>query len=275
MWKNTPPVVKNLLLLNFLFYLASLFAYFVFHIDLTEYLGLYFFKSAHFHPSGYVTYMFMHAFVSSGGGIEIWHILFNMFALWMFGRILEQVWGPKRFFTYYILTGLGAAVTHTFVQWWQYSQLSEAALNFANNATPEQFELFVKHYLPAVYSQVFDFIAQWGDAPANPAYITQAQAYVDQIVQMQADIPVIGASGAVFGILLAFGVMFPNTKLMLLIPPIPMKAKWFVLLYGIMELYMGVSARSGDNVAHFAHLGGMLFGAILLWIWKVKQTDQF
>lgn len=275
MLKNTPPVVKNLLLLNLIFYAVSLVAYYMFHVDLTEYLGLYFFKSEHFHPSGYVTYMFMHAFVSPSGGIEIWHILFNMFALWMFGRILEQVWGPKKFFLYYILTGLGAAVTHTFVQWLQYSNLHEAALTFANSPSPEQFELFVKHYFPAAYTQLFDFITQWGDIPNNPQFIAQAQEYVNQIEQMQVNIPVIGASGAVFGILLAFGYLFPNAKLMMLIPPIPIKAKYFVLMYGVLELFMGVSARAGDNVAHFAHLGGMLFGIILLVVWKTKPMDNF
>jgi membrane associated rhomboid family serine protease len=275
MLKNTPPVVKNLLLLNIIVYATSIAFYYIMKIDLTDYLGLFFFKSEFFHPYQYVSYMFMHSYVNPNGGIEIFHILFNMFALWMFGRILEQAWGPTRFFVFYIITGLGAAITHTFVLWWQYQNMHEAALLFANSPSPEQFELFVKHYFPAIYTQLFDFIAQWNNAPTNAEFIQQASMYVEQMEKIQLNIPVIGASGAVFGILLAFGMMFPNAKLMLLFPPIPIKAKYFVILYGGIELFMGISNSSSDNVAHFAHLGGMIFGFILLMIWRVKPMDRF
>ncbi|MCK5535445.1 MAG: rhomboid family intramembrane serine protease [Bacteroidales bacterium] len=275
MLKTIPPVVKNLLLINVVVYVLSIVLSYTTQIDLADYLGLYFFKSEFFQPYQYVSYMFMHAYINPNGSIVLFHILFNMFALWMFGRVLEQVWGPKKFFMFYIITGLGAAVTHTFVQWWQYQNMHEAALIFANSPSPEQFEIFVKEYFPAIYKQLFDFIAQWTQSPSHPEFMQQATIYVQQLEQLQVNVPVVGASGAVFGILLAFGMMFPNTKLMLLFPPIPLKAKYFVLIYGALELFLGISGGTGDNVAHFAHLGGMVFGFILLMIWRVRPTDQY
>jgi membrane associated rhomboid family serine protease len=274
MFGNIPPVVKNLLILNIGVFALSLVLYYSINLDLTDYLGLFFFKSEYFRPYEYVTYMFMHSFVSPSGGIEIFHLLFNMFALYMFGRILEQAWGPTRFFVYYIITGLGAAITHTFVLWIQYSEMHQALLLFQNNPNPESFELFVKGYLPQSYKHLFEFIDQWTKMPNSTQFIEQANVYADQIFNLHLNVPVVGASGAVFGILLAFGMMFPNARLMLLFPPIPLKAKYFVIIFGAMELFFGISGAQ-DNVAHFAHLGGMLFGIIVLLIWRVKPTDHF
>lgn len=205
------------------------------------------------------------------GGIA--HIFFNMFALWMFGRVLEGVWGSRRFLIYYFVTGLGALVLHTSVNYLEISHIQNAITAFSNTPSPDLLDKFVKSNLPNASAQVQDFINTWYDNPTNSAYANEGLNLMNRILQMKMDIPTIGASGAVFGVLMAFGVLFPNTQLMLLFPPIPIKAKYFVIGYGLIELYLGFS-RSGGNVAHFAHLGGMLFGYILLKYWN-KNSRNF
>lgn len=231
---DLPPVVKNLIILNAIMLGLMYILKAVWGTDLNSILGLYYPKSDSFRSYQVVTHMFMH------GGF--FHLLFNMFALYMFGGILEQVWGPKRFFIYYVVTGLGAAFTHEFVQGLQYHK-ALAALS------PEQ--------LQYVYDSGSEIIRQ-GKNFGDPL-----MAKLNLIL----NIPTVGASGAVFGVLLAFGVLFPNTQLMLLIPPIPIKAKYFVLIYGAIELYLAVTAP-GSNIAHAAHLGGMIFGYLLIRIWR-------
>jgi membrane associated rhomboid family serine protease len=236
---NLPPVVKNLIFINILMLLVTFAAEKVFGIDLNGILGLYFPKSDHFMPLQIVTHMFMH-----GGFL---HILMNMYALFIFGPVLENVWGPKRFFIYYIVCGLGAAFTHEAVNAFQYTHL-------AQTLGPDQ--------LQAVLSQ-------------GSAYWKQGSLFDDpsmQKLQILLNVPTVGASGAIFGVLLAFGVLFPNTQLMLLFPPIPIKAKYFVMGYGAFELYYAIT-QPGSNIAHAAHLGGMLFGYFLIRYWR-KTTNS-
>lgn len=208
-----PTVVKNLLIINVLFFLATMAADVVLRIDLKDYLGLHYIGASDFQPYQLVTYMFMHG--------DFGHLFFNMFALWMFGNTLENIWGPNRFLLFYFACGIGAGLVQELVQYIQY-------------ATTLQ-----------------------GYANVNMGGLSQ---YLNLLTT-------VGASGAVYGILLAFGMMFPNSTLYIYFA-IPIKAKWFVLIYGIIELFAGFSAV--DNVAHFAHLGGMLFGLILILYWKKK-----
>lgn len=203
-----PPVVKHLLIINALFFLADI-SFSTLGIDLNKWLGLHYVTGRDFHIWQFVTYMFMHGSFS--------HLFFNMFALWMFGYALENYWGSKRFLVYYLVTGIGAALIQTGVL-------------------------------------AFDVA---GMAKTYPPYVVQNT--VDQIVT-------IGASGAVFGILLAFGMCFPNVPIYLYFF-IPIKAKWFVLIYGAIELFAGIGGTA-DGVAHFAHLGGMIFGFILIKYWQ-------
>ena len=235
---SLPPVVKNIILINVLMLLVDFAAKSVFGVDLTMVLGLYFPKSEQFMPVQIVTHMFMH------GGF--WHIFLNMYALYIFGQVLENVWGPKRFFIYYIICGLGAALTHETVIAFQYAHLVQS-LN------PDSLQTVLNE---------------------GTALFRQSQLFTDpdmQKLQLLLNTPTVGASGAVFGILLAFGVLFPNTQLMLLLPPIPIKAKYFVLIYGGIELFMAVT-QPGSNIAHAAHLGGMLFGYLLIRYWR-KTTN--
>jgi membrane associated rhomboid family serine protease len=234
-----PPVVKNIIMINVIMMLAYYAASSVFSIDLNSLLGLYFPKSEQFKPLQIVTHMFMH-------GNFFPHLFFNMYALFIFGPILENVWGPKRFFIFYMVCGLGAAFTHESVIFFQYNHL-------IHSLTPENIQLVLNE---------------------GTAYFHQGKVFTDpdmQGLQILLNTPTVGASGAIFGVLLAFGVLFPNTQLMLLIPPLPIKAKYLVLGYGALELILAVT-QPGSDIAHAAHLGGMLFGYILIRYWR-KTTN--
>ncbi len=232
-----PPVTKNLLIINALFLLATWVLRGSFGIDLSNYLGLYFPLSENFHPAQFGTYMFMHA--------DFMHLFFNMFALFMFGRVLETYWGPKKFFLYYTITGIGAGVIQLIFKYIDY-----------NSAIA----LLSEEQIAIVYEQGAAALREYKNF-TNPDM---------RDFNLVLNGGMVGASGAVFGILLAFGMLFPNTELMLLFPPIPIKAKYFVIIYGVAELFMGVANFSFDNVAHWAHLGGMIFGFILIKYWDKK-----
>ena len=261
---SMPPVVKNLILINILMLVAT-WALRNMGIDLDEKLGLHYLGSQYFRPYQFVTHLFMHA--------NFMHLFLNMFALYMFGKVLEMVWGPRRFLIYFFVTGLGAAALHSLVTYIEISSLQRSVNAFVNTPSPELLAAFVKANLGHPATWVADLVNNWGDAPNNPVYIQQSVDLVHRVFLERVDVPTIGASGAVFGVLLAFGYLFPNTELMLLFPPVPIKAKYFVIGYGAIELYMGIT-ESNSNVAHFAHLGGMLFGFILLKYWG-KHSQKF
>ncbi len=215
-----PTVTKNLIIINVLVFFGTLVAQ-RYGIDLANYLGLHFFLASDFNPAQLITYMFMH------GGFS--HIFFNMFAVFMFGPILEQTWGPKRFLFYYILCGIGAGLIQEGVQYIQY--ITELSQHTEVNL------------------------------------IGYGIIYMDQYLNMMTTV---GASGAVYAILLAFGMLYPNNQLFIFPLPFPIKAKFFVIGYATIELWAGLANSAGDNVAHFAHLGGMLFGLILILYWRKK-----
>lgn len=231
-----PPVVKNLLIINGLFFLATIVLE-KYDVNLAFNLGLFIPQSDYFRPYQLLTHMFMH------GGLT--HIAFNMFALWMFGNSLENYWGGKRFLIYYMATGLGAAALHLGVMELQYfSVIKDLSL--------EQLEMVKSEGLSILMNE---------------------QNYSDPILGKLngiINLPTVGASGAVFGILLAFGMMFPEAQIYVYLL-FPIRAKYFVVLYGLMELGSGLANRPGDNVAHFAHLGGMIFGFILIKYWQKRR----
>jgi membrane associated rhomboid family serine protease len=235
-----PPVVKNLIIINVLFYIATVIS---FKINLTDIFAMHYFGSKLFRPYQIVTYMFMH------GGLM--HIFFNMFALWMFGSVLERVWGSKRFFIYYMVCGIGAILVQMLVIYFQIKNI-EAKL--------------ASDQVTFVLNQGYSVLAE-GKNFSNPLMGDLNLLY---------NVPILGASGAVFGLLLAFGMLFPNTDLYIFFIPIPIKAKWFVIIYGTIELYSGFANYQGDNVAHFAHLGGMLFGFLFILYfnkWKFRRLN--
>lgn len=232
---NIPTVTKNLLAINVLMFLASL-AVGKHGIDLNDILGLHFYKSADFHLYQLVTYMFMH------GGFA--HLFFNMFALFMFGRTLELVWGPKRFLVFYMLAGVGAGLVHEAVGAVRYLSVTEGL-------DPESIRLVLENGA-AVLKQGMN-------------YTNTALAEMNVVLNSQT----VGASGAVYAILLGFGMLFPNERIFIFPLPFPIKAKFFVIGYALIELYMG-TAGTPDGVAHFAHLGGMLFGFVMITMWRKK-----
>lgn len=217
------PVTKNLIIINILLYFGTVVAM-RYGIDLSNYLGLHFFLAKDFNPTQLITYMFMHG--------SFTHIFFNMFAVFMFGRILEQIWGPKRFLFYYIACGIGAGLVQEVVQYISYA---------------------------TTYSH-YEFIN------IGTAILSKAD-YMNLLTT-------VGASGAVYAILLAFGMLLPNERLFIFPLPFPIKAKYFVAGYAAIELYAGLSNNPADNVAHFAHLGGMIFGLILIIYWKKKRNQN-
>ncbi len=200
MFRKIPKITKNLLVINILAYLVS-FVLETRGIDLNVWGGLHFFLDYNFHFYQFITYMFLHG--------SIWHLFFNMFALWMFGCVIEEVWGAKKFLIYYMVCGIGAGLCQELVQ-----------------------------FLMGSYSLT------------------------------------IGASGAIYAILLAYGMTFPEETIFIFPLPIPIKAKWFVALYAGIELYSAVNA-SADGVAHMAHLGGMLFGLVLILYWRRHPDSNF
>ncbi|MDP4224959.1 MAG: rhomboid family intramembrane serine protease [Bacteroidota bacterium] len=266
LYGNTPPVVKNLIIINTIMLLVTYVYQSTFGQDLNEILGLYSFQSPNFRIYQLITHMFMH------GGFA--HLFFNMFALWMFGRVLEQVWGSKRFLSFYLIVGLGAALFYMLVNYLQLAPMIKDAHAFANTPSPDLFAAFIKKHIPNPNRQVYDFIASWGNDPKSDSYISQAIAMINGAVQYKINIPTVGASGAIYGVLLAFGMLFPNTELMLLFPPIPIKAKYIVIIYFVLELYLGLT-QPGSNVAHFAHLGGMLFAFILIKYWNRTSRNFY
>ncbi|MBL7112327.1 MAG: rhomboid family intramembrane serine protease [Bacteroidales bacterium] len=264
---NIPPVLKNLLIINILMFLISLIVERGFGVDLNQTLGLHYFKSEYFQPYQFVTHMFMH------GGVT--HIFLNMFMLWMFGRVLEQVWGGKRFLIYYFVTGLGAAALHMLVMHFELSGLMGDAVAFSNTPSAEVFASCVKDHVPGSSPQLYDFIQAWIADPNNSSFSREAIGFVDKFVNAKMNIPTVGASGAVYGVLLAFGVLFPNMPLVLIfLPFFPIKAKYMVMGMAVLELMHGLT-MTGSNVAHFAHLGGMIFGYLLIRYWKTNKKNLY
>ena len=230
-----PVVTKNLLAINIVMFFATIVAERN-DIDLSNILGLHFFESSEFYPFQLVTYMFMH----SGVG----HLFFNMFALYMFGRTLEYVWGPKRFLTYYIIAGIGAGVVQEVVG-------AIRCFPLMNELDPQALEI--------VMNEGANILRQ------GMNYINPEMAKLNIALNSLT----VGASGAVYAILLGFGMLFPNERMFIFPLPFPIKAKFFVIGYALIELYMG-TVGVADSVAHFAHLGGMLFGFVLILFWRKK-----
>ena len=243
MLNNLPPALKNLLIINVLVYFASYLLGGSTGIDVNDLFGLHYFQADLFKPYQLVTYMFLHA--------NFQHLFFNMFGLFMFGRVLEQVWGSKRFLIFFFVTGIGAALVQETVQFFELRSVVTELSSYMQN-------------IPQAGLNVGSHIIHTRDE-----LLTFQTDFLNRFVT-------IGASGAVFGVLLAFGMLFPNTEMYLMFIPIPIKAKYMVIGYGALELITGISGMSGSgsNIAHFAHLGGMLFGFFLIRYWK-KNTSRF
>ncbi len=248
MFRNIPPVTKNLLLLNIMFFVVSIVLAQNGN-DISRMLGAHYFNSFLFQPFQIVTHMFMHSIT------DFFHILFNMILLIMFGGHLERVWGSKRYFIFYIACGLGAIVLYNSIGMFQIYELKNALiadgydLRILNNQlSAENFESIQIH---------------------SEASQELLQNYINLSFST-----LVGASGAIFGLLAGFAMLFPNTELMLLFPPIPIKAKYLIGGYLAFEVYSSIY-RSGDQIAHLAHVGGAVVGIIIILIWRKRDRTNF
>ncbi len=256
---NLSPAAKNILIINgIIFIFTSSF--------LIEEFGLRYILSDNFKPYQFLTYMWIHA----GFG----HLFSNMFAVIVFAPILERVWGSRKFFTFYLITGVGAGILYSGVNFYENYSLEKNVSEYQQNPTPENFRKFILNNSKEYYNQLYDFISAFSENP-NEEFIEESISISNTILKNNNDIPMVGASGAVFGILLAFAMLFPNMQLMLLFPPIPVKAKYLVLVYGFYELWSEFNRMPGDNVAHLAHLGGMLIAYMILRYWKNKYGTYY
>ena len=221
---SIPKVTKNLLIINILAYLATI-TLVKSGFDMNDIFGLHYYESDSFKPFQIITYMFLHASFS--------HLFFNMFALWMFGRIIEDILGPSKYIFFYFTCGIGAGLVQELA--WAYdipNTLQGIAMKYGTVLSTSDTEMIMSRFIT------------------------------------------VGASGAIFGLLLAFAMLLPNQPIFFMFIPVPIKAKYFVIIYALIELWGGVAASSGDNVAHFAHLGGMIFGFFLLKYWQNKYKNQ-
>lgn len=258
-----PPGVKNLLIINILLYLATVVFRHTGLVDLDQWLGLHYFAASDFHFWQFITYMFMHANLS--------HIFFNMFALWMFGAAVENYWGTKRFLIYYFITGIGAALVHYLVIFLQLHPTMVLLNHFLNDPSLATFQQLVEND-PGKYLNSQALQEMLNAIQTNPNYLSDCvEAAESAKHNILNSFNIIGASGAVYGVLLAFGMLFPNDYIYLYFM-LPIKAKWFVVIYGVLELITGLS--TSDGVAHFAHLGGMLFGIVVILLWRRNERNH-
>lgn len=229
-----PVVTKNIIIINVILFLLTQILAATQGISLTDYFGLHYYLAPAFKPHQFITYIFMHGSLS--------HLLFNMIGVYVFGQVLEQVWGPKRYLIFYILTGLGAALAQYIIMHFEISSL----LTSVNSQIENSFNTEERTYF---MNQKFEFIES-------------LNYHV-----------IVGASGSLFGLLGAFGLLFPNRQLYLYFL-FPVKAKWLVIAYGAFEIFSGLRNNPGDNVAHFAHIGGLVVGLIIVLIWR-KDKQHF
>lgn len=235
---SIPPVTRNLIIINLLVWVVEAVMP-RFGDTIVNVLGLHFFEASKFNPVQIVTYLFIHSPQS------VFHVLFNMFTLWMFGSLLERIWGSKRYLIFYFVCGIGAALVQEAV--WALSWHHEycAAIAKLNGLTTAHMEELV-----------------------NAAVANGDTGFLSAIAEFKNSMVTIGASGAVFGIILGFAFVFPDRPMYLFFIPVPIKAKYMMIGYGVIEFFLGVVGA--DMVAHFAHLGGMLFGLLILLYWKKK-----
>ena len=253
------PFVKKLLLLNVGLFLGQRFL----GLDVIDTLGLRCVLSPHFMPYQFLAHLFVHA--------DSNHLISNMFALVTFGPVLERTLGTRRFITFYLLTGLGAAALYAGLQYIEVGALGALYRDYLAQPDPASFAGFLGHFSHETYNAYGDFTAAFWQNPDELAYIAKSKAIIEQLYMLKANIPTVGASGAVFGILTAFAMLFPNAELYLYFIPYPVKAKYLIVAYGLYELYAGIKDSPTDNVAHFVHLGGILLAYLFIKWCKKKH----
>ena len=270
------PVVKKILLVNVIIWLITIFVPF---LNLDHHFAMYDVSSDNFRPWQFITHIFMHASRDFYGDIIFSHILMNSLGLIFIGPMVERQLGEKRFLSYYLLTGFGAAAIHLAASRLYMNHLNVLLYEFSQNPTRDAFHILTDKLISRSNIIADPQLNNWyrsvynNLSPENisPGIVEQAKSFLSLFIQKNADSKMVGASGAIYGLIAALGVMFPNTTFMLLFPPIPIKAKWLALFLGGYAFYQGIQFNPADNVGHFAHLGGAVIGAILIFQWKRKS----
>lgn len=262
MFRNITPVVQNLLIINIALYVVSGFLF----PRLSDWFALYYIQSQYFLPFQFLTYMFMHA--------DFWHLFGNMFGLLIFGPLLEQFLGPKKLLTLWMVCGVGSGILYSGYTAYRVNALEDRVEAFQADPDPEYFNRLVLDNRGYFNRAIFDFVDEYSKNPNDAANVQRANQTLQEILRIQSNVPMVGASGALFGILIAMAMLFPNTQLFLLFPPMPVKVKYLVLFYTLYTIYNVLVNNPLDNVAHFAHLSGLIIGAILVYRWK-KERNSF
>lgn len=260
-----PLIIKNLLIVNVLFFLAQN-TIGTQGFSLEDVLALHHVKSPLFKPWQLITHMFLHG--------NFMHLFGNMFALWMFGSILENLWGPKRFLSFYFICGIGAALLHLAFLYYSYNPLLQDFMQLRANPTPDIISFFFQKYELFQDATATNLVNNYLSDPSNTLFRDQTVAYIADLTNKKISTPTLGASGAVFGILAAFVYLFPNTYIYLYFF-VPIKAKWIGLIYFGLEIYYAIENSAGDNVARWAHIGGGIVGFILVITWNRKNRRRF
>jgi membrane associated rhomboid family serine protease len=261
-----PLVIKNLLIINVLFFLAQKTVGLQGFINMEDILALHHVKSPLFKPWQLITHMFLHG--------NLMHLIGNMFALWMFGSVLENLWGPKRFLTFYFICGLGAALLHLAFLWYDFNPLLQDFMQLKQSPGPESITSFYRKYGLFQDAKATNLVDNYLKDPTNTLYQEQAISYISDLTNRVISTATLGASGAVFGVLAAFVYLFPNTYIYLYFL-VPVKAKWIGLVYFAIEIYYALENSAGDNVARWAHIGGAVVGFILVLTWNKTNRKRF
>ena len=260
------PYVQRLLIVNIgLFILSAVLPI----LNLSDKLALHSIYSENFQAYQFVTYMFIHA--------GFMHLFGNMLGLYFFGPLLEYFLGFKKFLILYFVCGIGAGLLYWGFNAYEVKGVREDAVAYLQSPDPDAYNVFIHEHFQRGYNnaEVEKSMEDYTADPENITYINNSKEVVRYVAAMQSNFSLVGASGAIFGILMAFALLFPNTELILLFPPIPIKAKYLVGAYAIFEIYSLYSNRPDDNVAHFAHITGMIFAFILIRFWKTKRNSFY
>lgn len=265
MFGRLTSVVKNLLLINIgIYFINSLMG-----LNINDQFSFYGFNSPKFQPYQLFTYMFLH------GGLG--HIFSNMLGLFVFGPILENFWGSNRFLKFYLITGIGAGLLYALINMYEFNQTENDARAYREQPSPERYYEFLKDNFPDYnyYDDIRVIAENYDNNPDSKSWARESVASIDRIIRSIRDGGMLGASGAIFGLLMAVALLFPNTQVFLLFPPIPVKMKYLALVFGLMAIFGALHRTPGDNVAHYAHLGGMIIALILIKIWNKDRTKFY
>lgn len=260
------PLVKNLLIIN----IGVFFVNMILPLQLNNVMGLQYVEASDFAPYQFFTYMFAHG--------SFTHLLFNMLSLFFLGPLLETYWGPKRFLTFYLVTGIGAGMIYSGIEFAKAYQVKSAVESYAENPNPDDFSIILTKHFSDVSrvtgNDFYDEVERFYKSPESHSLKNSSKTFLRDLYKVKVNIRpgMVGASGAIYGLLMAIAMLFPNVQFMLLFPPIPIKAKYLALIFGGLELYYGLMQNPNDNVAHVAHLGGMIFAFIMIKLWGRQGT---